>query len=385
MPDRCRLDLKTLTVILSVVVMPGSATIVQGFQSGCRDSRAESVQITSGRNGPEPLAPAREIVRLRAGAHLYGTATPASDLDLKAVVLPGARDILLQLVAPTVSETSRPLAVERRGPGDVDVETHSLQRFLALLAAGQPIAVEMLFAPDAALTAAPDPLWREVQALGPRLLTRQAGVFVRYCRRQAELYGAKGARAAAARRALEALAAAEAAHGTQARLGEIAAGLEALAAATPHLALADIAVQDGRVVRHLDVCGRKAPFTATIRAARELAERVVAGYGQRALEAERQEGVDWKALSHAVRVGREAIELLGTGRLCFPLASAPRLLAIKLGQVPYGEVVDEVEAVLAEVEAAQRTSSLPEAPDLAAAEALVVHAHRRQVCGGEDA
>ena len=239
------------------------------------------------------------------------------------------------------------------------METHSLQRFLALLAAGQPTAVEMLFASDAALTAAPDPLWREVQALGPRLLTRQAGVFVRYCRRQAELYGAKGARAAAARRALE-----------------------ALTVATPHLALLDIAVQDGRVVRHLDVCGRKAPFTAAIRAARELAQRVVAGYGQRALEAERQEGVDWKALSHAVLVGREAVELLGTGRLCCPLASAPRLLAIKLGQVPYGEVADEVEAVLSEVEAAQRTSSLPNEPDLAAAEALVARAHRQQVLEG---
>ena len=51
---------------------------------------------------------------------------------------------------------------------------------------------------------------------------------------------------------------------------------------------------------------------------------------------------------------REAVELLGTWRLRFPPTSAPRLLAIKLGQVPYSEVVDEVEAVLAEVEEAQR-------------------------------
>lgn len=223
----------------------------------------------SGQSSSEPLAPAREIVRLRAGAHLYGTATPASDLDLKAVILPGARDILLQRAPPTVSQACRERPGERRGPGDVDVETHSLQRFLALLAAGQPIAVEMLFAPDAALTAHPDPLWREVQALGLMLLTRQAGVFVRYCRKQAGQYGAKGARAAAARRALEVLAAAETAHGTQARLGQIAAELKTLAAAVPHLTLTDIEVQEGRVVRHLDVCGRKAPFTATLRAARD--------------------------------------------------------------------------------------------------------------------
>jgi len=113
-----------------------------------------------------------------------------------------------------------------------------------------------------------------------------------------------------------------------------------------------------------------------------MAERVVAGYGQRALEAERQDGVDWKALSHAVRIGREAIELLETGQLRFPLQAAPRLLTIKLGQVPYGEVVDEVEAVLGEVERAAALSALPDEPDLAAAEALVVRVYRVQVLGG---
>ena len=133
------------------------------------------------------FAPAREIVRMRAGLHLYGTATPSSYLDFKAVVLPGARDILLQRVRPTATE-GRPRAPgERNTPDDVDVEAHSLQRYLALLAAGQPVAVEMLFAPKDAFTASPDPLWREVQSLGPRLLTRRVGVFLRYCRKQAEL------------------------------------------------------------------------------------------------------------------------------------------------------------------------------------------------------
>lgn len=35
-----------------------------------------------------PHGHARPIVLLRAGSHLYGTATPASDLDTKSVVLP---------------------------------------------------------------------------------------------------------------------------------------------------------------------------------------------------------------------------------------------------------------------------------------------------------
>ena len=91
-------------------------------------------------------------------------------------------------------------------------------------------------------------------------------------------------------------------------------------------------------MRHLEVSGRKAPFSATIHAARTMLERLVASYGDRTAEAERHDGVDWKALSHAVCVGREAIKLFTTGRLQFPLACAPHLLAIKLGQVPLDAV-----------------------------------------------
>ncbi len=43
------------------------------------------------------------IVEMRFGSHLYGTATPQSDLDFKAVYLPAARDILLQRVHDTVT------------------------------------------------------------------------------------------------------------------------------------------------------------------------------------------------------------------------------------------------------------------------------------------
>ncbi len=322
---------------------------------------------------------ARPIVEVRAGAHLYGTATPASDFDAKSVFLPAARDILLQQVQATIVESRERAPGERNAPGDVDVESHSLHRFLTLLAAGQPLAIEILFTPDVFMLSPPDKLWREVQAIGPSLITRRAGIFARYCRKQAEQYGVKGERAAAARMALVALMAAEAVRGTQARLEEIAVELETLAIASPHIALVDVEVQENRTVRHLEVCGRKAPFTAMIRAAREMTERLVAGYGERALEAERQSGVDWKALSHAVRVGREAVELFTTGRLHFPLASAPRLLDIKLGRVPYIEVAREIEALLGEVEHSAAASTLPDEPDLVAAEALVIRAYRDQV------
>jgi hypothetical protein len=318
------------------------------------------------------------IVELRTGSHLHGTATPASDLDLKAVYLPAARDILLQRVRPSVSEGRAKQLGERNRPDDVDREAYSLQRYLALLAEGQSIAIDMLFAPDWAMTRAPAPLWREIQALSGRLVTRGASSFLRYCRQQANKYGIKGSRVAAARHALALLATAEAEHGTTAALETIAAGLADLAR-LEHVALVDRAMPGGVTIRHLEVCGRQISYRASLKTAREVVERLVEAYGQRALEAERDAGVDWKALAHAVRVGRSALELLGTGRIAFPLACAPRLRAIRAGTVPYAEVAGEIERLLEEVESTASVSPLPEAPDSGLIDGLVERAYRAQV------
>lgn len=260
------------------------------------------------------FAPAREIVRMRAGSHLYGTATPRSDLDLKAVVLPGARDILLQRVRPTATE-GRPRAPgERNTPDDVDVEAHGLQRYLALLAAGQPVAVEMLLAPEAAFTALPDPLWREVQSLGLRLLTRRVGVFLRYCRKQAELYGAKSARIAVARRVAGVLAAAEDAHGAQARLERAAARTESArrrSGTRDPVGCGGAARTCGAPpggVRAQDAVHGHAPHGARGDGAGGGRIRPACGAGGAA----GRRGL--KGVLHAVRVGQEAVELLSTGR-----------------------------------------------------------------------
>ena len=319
----------------------------------------------------------RRIVELRAGAHLYGTATPRSDTDLKSVHLPDARDILLQRARSTVTTGRLRPDGEANRADDTDHESHSLHRFVDLLLEGQPIALEMLFAPDWAMTAPCDPLWRELQALSPHLVSRRASIFLRYARQQAERYGARGARAAAAARAHAMLEQAEATHGGTARLLEIEPELARFVASVPHTALIDIPIADGRTGRHLDICGRKAPLHASVRTAREMAARLHAEYGDRALAA--ADGTDWKALSHAVRVGQEAIELLDTGRLTLPRPDAPRLLAIKLGQMPPDEVGAEIERLFTDVEAAAARSALPAAPDEAAAQALVLRAYRRHV------
>jgi RNA repair pathway DNA polymerase beta family len=321
------------------------------------------------------------IVEMRFGSHLYGTATPLSDLDYKGVYVPDARDILLQRVRSTISQ-SRPKAPgEKNSAGDVDREIYGLQRYLELLSEGQTVALDMLFAPDAVMVSEAGPEWREIQHNSDRLVTRRAASFVRYCRQQANKYGIKGSRVAVARAALALLISAEAVHGSTAKLGTIETEVTAFVSRAEHASLLDMEMPGGRLVRHLEVCGRKVPFTSSIKSAREVVQRLVDEYGERALQAERNEGVDWKALSHAVRVGREALELFETGRITFPLSCAAEILAIKRGERPYPAVGEEIERLLEAVEGAATRSALRDEPDQDFIDDLVARAYRASVLG----
>ena len=317
----------------------------------------------------------RLIVEMHFGSHLYGTATPLSDLDYKGVYVPDARDILLQRVRGTISQSPPKAPGEKNSAGDVDRELYSLQRYLHLLSEGQTVALDMLFAPDTVMIGEPGPEWREIQAHSDQLVTRRAASFVRYCRQQANKYGIKGSRVAAARAALALLAAAEADEGSTAKLGIVEKEVTAFASATEHTCLLDLEMPGGRLIRHLEVCGRKMPFTSSIKSAREVVQRLVNEYGERALQAERNEGVDWKALSHAVRVGREALELLETGRITFPLRYAAEILAIKRGERPYVAVSEEIEWLLVTVETTAVRSTLRDEPDRDFIDDLVARTH----------
>ena len=315
------------------------------------------------------------------GSHLYGTATAQSDVDIKAVYLPTARDILLQRVRPSVSITRDKAHGEKNAPGDVDFEAYSPAKFLDLLCDGQTVALDMLFAPDEMMITPPDPLWRDIQALAPRLFSRRTTAFVSYCRQQARKYGVKGARLAAVRHALEGLTVIEAVHGSNAKLEVAAAEVRALADGHDLLDIVVLPHADGTPATYFDIAGKRAIFSASIKGARALAQSQFDTFGERTRAAESQQGVDWKAMSHAVRIARQAVEFLNTGRVTFPRPEAAHLLAIKLGAVPYTAVAEEIETLLCEVEAAAARTPLPETADLAPAEDFVAGLYRHIVAG----
>ncbi len=319
----------------------------------------------------------QKIVEIKFGSHLYGTATKDSDTDIKAVYLPSPRDILLQRVRPVISESRLKAPGEKNTTEDVDYESYSPEKFLKLLAEGQTVALDMLFAPNSSMLREPGPVWESIRALAPRILNKKAASFVNYCRRQANKYGTKGSRVAAARQALEFLTRAEKQHGPSEKLVRVASGIEKLTESSEFLITGEVPHPNGRMSPYFEICGKKALLSASVQSARAIAQSLVDEYGERALTAEKNEGVDWKALYHAVRVGYEAIEFLSTHRITFPRPEAEHLLAIRQGRLRFAEVSQEIETLLEDVEAAARISTLQETCDDRIIDDFIENLHRK--------
>ena len=165
----------------------------------------------------------------------------------------------------------------------------------------------------------------------------------------------------------------------QTKLAAIADHINHHVSETEHMAIDEIVQPGGVTLSYWNVCGRRLQFNATIKHARDVIAGLVDEYGRRSLKAENQQGVDWKALSHAVRVGLQALELLKTGHVTFPLPNAEHIKAIKIGALPYQAVAAEIEELLERVEAAALVSPLQAEPDYEWIDAFVADVYRREI------
>lgn len=320
---------------------------------------------------------ATTLIRIEHGSHLYGTNTETSDRDYKGVFLPAGRDILLNRI-PSVIDKGTGVTGQKNTKDDIDDQSFNIQKFISMVASGDTTGTEILFAPDHAILYR-NKLWNMVTAEKSLMLNKQCKGFVAYCQRQAAKYGIKGSRMAACKAIVELLYMGIITHGTSAKLGELGAELNKFCATHEFAEMVPILQQNGTNLIHLDVVDRKIPVTNTIKHAYDVYSKVYENYGQRARAAMNNQGIDWKAISHAVRVAGQAKELLLTGHITFPRPDAKFLLDIKQGRYSYDEISPMLERMVEEVDEASQLSSLPEKADLAALDDLVLALHKLQV------
>jgi hypothetical protein len=305
-----------------------------------------------------------KIIEVKFGSHLYGTDTPLSDADFKGIYIPTARQIILNKAKHNISVSRPKQEFEKNNKDDVDMETFSLQEFLRLLIEGQTVALDMLFSPESfhVFKGEQYDLFKTIYQNKDRLLSKGILSFIGYARKQAGKYGIKGSRVRAVKETIQFL------NGCNSVLllkdPEIKAELDAFVSrGNEFIQYVQIPDMNQAICTYLEVCGRKFQLTNSVKYSLAILNKIHDEYGHRSKLAEVNDGIDWKALSHAVRVNFEGQELLKTGFITFPCPERQLLLDIKTGKMSYKEVEVIIENGLKNLEEAQKISLLREKPD----------------------
>jgi hypothetical protein len=229
---------------------------------------------------------------------------------------------------------------------------YTLHYFGELACQGQTVALDMLHAPESHCVVWTD-TWADLVANRERFYTKNLNAFVGYARKQAAKYGIKGSRLAEAQAMRDYLGN----FYLDTRLCEVWDGLPVGEHTRPH-------APDPRGFRQHKVCGRVFGERATVEHVLKMLDNFLLKYGERARLAAENKGIDWKAVSHALRAGYEVKELLTEGTITFPRPEAEFLMAVKAGGLHYlDEVGPKLEALMDEVEQFSRESPLPEKVD----------------------
>ena len=291
------------------------------------------------------------IVKMKFGAHLYGTATSDSDLDYKGIFLPTKEQLLLGRV-PKSHNYSTGKDDSRNTKNDVDTELYSLHYFIKLACAGQTVAMDMLHAPDSMILKK-SKIWDEIVNNKQKFYTKNLKSFIDYARRQASKYGIKGSRINAALQVLEILKKED----PSKKMREVWSRL-------PRIEHCYDVAPDPNGMRQYQVCGKSFQESATIGYVIPIIEKFYNDYGRRAKLAAENKNIDWKAVSHALRAAYQTKEILTENTIYFPLRNADFLMRVKQGKLDYlSEVGPVLETFMEEVENLSLISNLPETVD----------------------
>lgn len=322
------------------------------------------------------------IVRMEFGSVVYGTTVPSSDVDINGIYIPEARDIIMGSVKESINYNTKQGTTTKNTADDRDEKYYSLKKYINLLLEGQTVAIDMLFVPKNHHIDSEGFVWREIISNKDKFLYSGYSSFVGYCRTQANKYGIKGSRMNAVKDTIEFLTHLISISGnTHERLSRYEFQIQEWTKnLNNEFVLVEMLQNAQKTILepYLQVCNRKVPFHSTIKYAIQVYHKIYDEYGHRAKLAQSNEGIDWKALMHAVRIANQAKELLLTHQIVFPRPEAESLLKIRKGELPYQEVAEMIEQGLQDIELAAAQSTLPEKPNYDWANELVYDTYLRK-------
>ena len=314
------------------------------------------------------------LVKAVAGSHLFGTNTEKSDKDYKGIYLPSGYEILLGGYPETISNSTGD-SQSKNSSTDVDIELYSLKKFLKMVANGDTSAIELLYTPDYLIIEQSED-WKEIREEAKKLINKNLSAMIGYCRSQVNRYGIRGSR--------------------MSDLEIVVKGLKKLDKLNPHMKMKVCWDEIKELIKDLSHCnliilqnseegievlGKKFGFHTKIEVVCKSLSDLLETYGHRSREAKENKGLDYKAISHALRVCIQAKELLLTGGITLPHVgeNLDSIMNMKLGNTNFLEFDKELNDRLVEIEQLIKTSSLPETFDEDLLEDIIIKYHMKQL------
>jgi len=307
------------------------------------------------------------------GSKLYGTQTPTSDTDIKHIVIPPYKDVLLnQKLVNVVKKTNHQECV-RNSVDDIDEEFIPIQIFARDFLKGQTYALEIAFAYFSNPPVVHDnnySFYNFMYELRQQFLTSNINAMVGYATNQANIYSNKGERLNLIREFIMIVKWYENLHHGS-TLGAIyqlhKESFEVLKEEYPKYFEVTTYNINGNygvpVFRDcIKIFGKVYSFDTEIPHLIGLLKKVEGTYGKRADSAS-VDNVDWKAMMHAIRISDEAIWLMDNNiqNIHFPYQPeyVKELLSIKHGERTIEDVRDMLDDKLELLRSLEKTSTLP--------------------------
>lgn len=263
------------------------------------------------------------IMKCLFGSHLYALQTENSDKDYKGIYLPTREGLLLGNYAKHYSESTGNDKTKNT-KDDVDVEIFSLPYFIELACKGETVALDMLHADFQHLECG-SPIWYDLKASRSKFYTKSMKSYIGYARKQANKYGIKGSRMEAVERVLNFLACSY--NDTQRNDLKLRDVIKKLPTSEYVQVVVMPDTKQGDLTFY-EVCGRKYQDTMALEQLRAHCQGIYDEYGDRAKLAKIDQGIDWKAVSHALRASYQMLGILKDGDFEYPLPQTEFLLAV---------------------------------------------------------
>lgn len=301
------------------------------------------------------------LVKMIFGSQLYGTATSDSDTDYKGVFLPSKEQILLNRIPKSMTFNTKKNSTEKNTAEDVDSEFYSLHYFVKLASEGETVALDMLHTPPFAIVQT-SRIWENLVDNRHMFYTKNLKAFVGYARKQAAKYSIKGSRLNDAKEFLQLLYLIKDDTTTLANIKQVlkSKNLE-------HVRYIEEALP------MWEVCGKRFQITSKVSYVAPIIQKFIDNYGARAVLAAKNEGIDWKAVSHALRAAYQVEELLTNNTITFPLKMAKYLREVKEGKHQYLEVANNLEMMMDKIEWLSEKSNLPLKVDSKFWDSFLIH------------